>query len=365
MQSDICQSAEVEKVAINSNGVTYMKGYLQHAITFEKNVYIWSQAMRDINKRVERLYSERARLEAIKTATTRSLASLNNSNDALQKSKERDAVKYKKRSKTALIVMFVAMIILFGLGCGVGLLLINNPNTTLAVPKGAVIPILGIAFLVIGSLFTGIVPICLGVSIFSKNKSSSLENEARALSSRASQKRQEVLLKAQEDEAENDWIVNVIEESVISKEQDEIHKQLQIAQSNLNQIYGLNILPAKYRNLNAVATFYEYLATGRCNAIQGHGGIYDTYETERIQLAQLEQQVQMNATLSRMEDNQRMICQEMRQANQTLSGIRSHLSEIEKTNAEIAHNTAISAAADQQTAAAAQWMAWRTWANGY
>lgn len=338
-----------------------MKGYLRHAITFEKNVYIWSQAMRDINKRMERLYSERARLEAVKTTATKSLASLSNSNDTLQKNKVRDSAKYKKRSKTALTVMLVVMFILFGFGCGVGCLLINNPNTTFAIPKGSVIPILGLAFLFIGSLFTGLVPICLIISIYSKNKASNLEKE----SSKASQRRQEVLLKAQKDEAENDWIVNIIEESVINKEQDEIHRQLQIAQNNLDQIYGLNILPVKYRNLNAVATFYEYLATGRCNTIQGHGGIYDTYETERIQLAQLEQQVQMNTTLSRMEDNQRMICQEMRQANQTLLGIRRHLNEIEKTNAEIAQNTAVSAAADQQTAAAAQWMAWRTWSNGY
>lgn len=352
-------------MAINANSVSYMKGYLQHAITFEKNVYIWSQSMRDINKRVERLYDERARLETAKATVASSLASLNNSNAVLQRNKEQDAAKYKKRSKTALTVMIVAMIILFGFGCGVGLLLTSNPNTTLAIPKGAVIPILGIAFLLIGSLFTGIVPICVGISIYSKNKSSNLENEARSLASKASLKRQEMLLKAQEDEAENDWVVNVIEESVISKEQDEIHKQLQIAQSNLNQIYSLNVLPTKYRNLNAVATFYEYLVTGRCNTIQGHGGIYDTYEVERIQIEQLRQQMQMNATLSRMEDNQRMICQEMRQANQTLSGIKSHLSEIERSNEEIAKNTAISAAADRQTAEAAQWMAWRAWANGY
>ncbi len=352
-------------MALDTNTVSYMKGYLQHAITFEKNVYIWSQSMRDINKRVERLYDERARLETAKATAKSSLASLNNSNDVLQKNKERDAVRYKKRSKTALTVMLVTMIILFGLGCGVGFLLINIPNITLTIPKGTVIPVLGITFLLIGSLFTGIVPICIGISIFSKNKSSNLENEARALASKTSQKRQEILLKAQEDEAENDWVVNIIEESVINKEQDEIHKQLQIAQNNLNQIYSLNVLPLKYRNLNAVATFYEYLVTGRCNTIQGHGGIYDTYEVEKIQIEQLRQQIQMNATLGRMEDNQRMICQEIRQANQTLSGIKSHLSEIERTNEEIAHNTAISAAANQQTAEAAQWMAWRSWANGY
>lgn len=352
-------------MAIKINSISTMKDYLKHAITFEKNVYIWTQAMDDINKRMERLFDERARLEGVKETADGSLASLNARIDALRKSKERDAAKYKKRYKTALTVLFVIVTCLFLIGCGLGAKMISDPNTSLAIPRGAVMPVLGIAFVLIGSLFTGIAPVCLGISMHAKSKATNLENEARALASEASKRRQEELLRDQADKAENDWIVNVVEESVIKEKQDEIHRQLRIAQNNLDQIYSLNLLPMKYRNLNAVATFYEYLATGRCNTIQGHGGIYDTYETERIQLLQLEQQMQMNATLSRMEDYQRMICQEMRQANQTLSGIKGHLREIEKTNREISRNTAISAAADSQTAAAAQWMAWKTWANGY
>jgi len=138
-----------------------------------------------------------------------------------------------------------------------------------------------------------------------------------------------------------------------------IHSQLQIAQQNLSQLYAMNLLPEQYRNMNAVATMYEYLETGRCNTIAGHGGIYDTYETEKIQLAQLEQQVQMNQTLLRMEDGQRQICREIRQANSTLSDIRSSLSNIEFTNKQIADNTAISAAANKQTAEVARYMAWK------
>lgn len=346
-----------------------MKAYLQHAVVFEKNVYIWSHAMNEANARVQHLYSERKRLEALKNAAHGALSALKDSKPsddaAIKKQKESDALKYRAKAKISMIIAVITLLVLFGIGCGIGWQLLNDPSEPFHISKIIFIPVMGFVMMIIGALFTGVVPICILVFASSKAKSVNLQNELNSSSKEASLERQKSILEAQESEADNDWAVNVIEESVLNEKQEEIHTQLKIAQSNLHQIYSHNVLPAKYRNLNAVATLFEYLNTGRCNTIQGHGGIYDTYETERVQLAQLEQLVRMNRTLVRIEDNQRQICHEIRQANQTLSGIKSHLSEIEKTNAEIAHNTAISAAANQQTAAATQWLAWNAWANGY
>lgn len=307
-------------MAVNKNSVSYMKGYLKHAIEFEKYVYIWSQAMDEVNSRMRQIYSERRRLENTKATARNRLTSLEDTNERQRRYKESEAVRYRKNAKIALILGFV---------------------------------------------FIAILPICVGVYFFNKNKAICLEEEAKQFASKASARRQEMILQAQESEAENDWIVNNIEETVVNQRQEEIHNALIAAKNNLMQIYSENVLPQKYRTLTAVATLYEYLETGRCNTIQGHGGIYDTYEVESLHLAQLQQMVQMNRTLSRMEDNQRYICQELRQANRTLSSINASLNEIEKTNAEIAKNTAISAAANQQTAAATSWLAWRAWANGY
>lgn len=50
---------------------------------------------------------------------------------------------------------------------------------------------------------------------------------------------------------------------------------------DLNRHYSANVLPAKYRNLIAVGSMYEYLYTGRCTTIAGHGGMYDTFEHDR------------------------------------------------------------------------------------
>ena len=352
-------------MAVNKNSVSYMKDYLKHAVEFEKYVYIWSQAMDEANCRMKQIYNERKRLESTKATTKARLESLDETNERQRRYKESEAARYRRKSRNACITTVALLALLFLIGAGIGYSLLNDPDTTFAIPRGAVIPVLGLTVMIVGSLFTGILPICLGVFFSNKNKAAQFEKEAKQLASRSSSRREEILLQSQENEAENDWIENIIEESAVSQRQEEIHNALIAAKNNLLQIYSENVLPPEYRSLTAVATLYEYLETGRCNTIQGHGGIYDTYEVEKIHLAQLWQTVQMNERLSRIEDNQRYICQELRQANRTLSGIHASLSEIEKTNAEIAKNTAISAAANQQTAAAAQWIAWRAWANGY
>ena len=307
-------------MAINKNSVSYMKGYLKHALTFEKYVYIWSRAMDEVNARMKQIYSERRRLENLRASAQNQLASLEDANEQHRKNKESEAAQNRKYAKIALIS---------------------------------------------GLVMLPMLPIGLGIYSFFKSQAASLEEEAKQLTSKASAKRQEMILQAQESEASNDWIVNNIEEAVVGKRQEEIHNALNAAKKNLMQIYAENVLPQKYRTMNAVATMYEYLETGRCNIIQGHGGIYDTYEVEKVHLAQLEQMMQMNRTLEDIADSQRYICEELRQANRTLSGISTSLNEIEKTNEEIARNTAISAAANQQTAAAASWLSWRAWANGY
>lgn len=348
-------------MAVNTNSVSYMKEYLKHAITFEKNVYVWSNAMRKMNARVEDIYRERAMLESDKEKASQKLKSLKSTNEALLKKNKQDAVKYKKRTKVSMTVMIVSMIVFALLGCGIGAMILNDPGTTLLIPRAIVIPLFAIVMLVVGPLFTGVVPICLGIYIYSKNKASKAENEAKVLSSNEHLKQQESMLKDQIDKLELEWVDNVIRESIINQDQEEIKEQLKIAQRNLDQIYSMNVLTSdEYKNLTAVTTLYEYLETGVCDRINGSGGIYDTYRREKIELERLRLQCEMNET---MKDTKRMISREMQQVRETVQGFGDSLREISRTNAEIAQNTAISAAANQQTAEAARWLEWRT--RGY
>lgn len=48
----------------------------------------------------------------------------------------------------------------------------------------------------------------------------------------------------------------------------------------LDSYYKLGIIHPKYRNFIAISSIYEYLTTGRCKQLQGHGEAYDTFEYE-------------------------------------------------------------------------------------
>lgn len=331
-------------MAVNKSSVAYMKEYLKYAMEFEKYVYIWTRAMNEANSIKTQIYTDSQNIRAAQVASERRANTLSYSTEAERTRKEKEIEKHRKKSKKALIAL--AIFLALTIAC-------------CFVPKIEVV----LYFVLLFFMFE--LPICLIVFALNKSKCKKLKDEIAVNLNSNSERRQSLIMQSQAKQCEENLQSLALKESALSKRQEEIQTALMNAKKELRQIYSCNILPDKYRNLTAVVTLYEYLQTGRCNTIQGHGGIYDTYETERIHLAQLQQMVEINQRLSNIEDNQRYICQELRQVNNTLSHISSSLSEIEKTNARIAENTAISAAANQQTAAAAQWMAWNAWANGY
>lgn len=175
-------------MSIDKNSTSYMKDYLKYALEFEKYVYIWSKAMDDANSRMKQIYDERRRLNNTKRQARNQLVSLENVNDEQRQLKEREAVRYRKKAKNALII---------------------------------------------GLVFFSILPICLIARFFYKNKAENLEEEAKQLTDKNSLRRQIVMLQAKEDNAENDWIVNNVEEGTINKKQNEIRDALVAAQDNL------------------------------------------------------------------------------------------------------------------------------------
>lgn len=50
----------------------------------------------------------------------------------------------------------------------------------------------------------------------------------------------------------------------------------------LESYYELDIIYPKYRNLIAISSIYEYLMSGRCKQLEGHGEAYDTFDHETI-----------------------------------------------------------------------------------
>lgn len=47
-----------------------------------------------------------------------------------------------------------------------------------------------------------------------------------------------------------------------------------------NQLYSYDVIYPKYRDMVTLASFYEYLVSGRCHALEGADGVYNIYEFE-------------------------------------------------------------------------------------
>lgn len=353
-------------VSIDKNSVSYMKEYLKYAIEFEKYVYIWTNSMNKANEQMRAIYARRSELENVRASAQNSLKNMDSRYSGQQQYYSKEAARYKNKANISLAILIVDIILCLAGGAALAFygfyMRSIQEDYHLSVP---VILLLSALVSIIAFIFTFVGPICIGVYSSNKLKYKKYAEQANPSSVEGSRRRQEIILKERESRADNDWLVSVAEESVLSEKQEEISKALQAAKKNLTEIYAKNVLPMKYRSLSAVATLYEYLETGRCNTIEGHGGIYDTYETDLQRGLIIQTLTDIRDSMYRIEENQQLLYQELQQANRALSSINSSLSEIEKTNAEIAKNTAISAVANQQTAAAARWMAWNAWSKGY
>ena len=75
----------------------------------------------------------------------------------------------------------------------------------------------------------------------------------------------------------------------------------------LNTLYDLNVVYPKYRNHIAVATFLEYLQSGRCGELKGTYGAYNLYENECKQDLIINNLNKIVNTLEVVKNNQYMI----------------------------------------------------------
>ena len=123
--------------------------------------------------------------------------------------------------------------------------------------------------------------------------------------------------------------------------QDMITQSYQKATTALQKLYGKNLVAPKYHNFNAMASFYEYISTGRCLVMFGPDGVIDTYEDDvRIGI--------IIRTLSDIRDivadtnaKTGYLCDQARIANQQLAQVNSNLSAIKVSSAATAANTAM------------------------
>lgn len=315
-----------------------MSQYLEYVVEFEKYVWIWTNAMNTANNQLQMLYRKRNSLDNAVLQGINENKALNLRYAAQANIRKKDSKKFFKRAVLSVIGFIVIIMVLL-------VIFVLNKSGITKYTEAAYPLVWGGIFL----FFFGI----YNINRYFKNKQSISQMKKFDVNSAS-----EALVKNRKNQAELYRINSKEEELKIKEKQSEIFTALQDAKSSLRDIYAVNVLPERYRSFCAAATMLGYLQTGRCNAIQGHGGIYDTYEIDMQNRAIITTLEEIKNISLQIEANQQLLLSEMQQANRTLTNINQTVNRIDVTTKQIEKNTAISAAANQQTAAAASWIAW-------
>lgn len=115
-----------------------------------------------------------------------------------------------------------------------------------------------------------------------------------------------------------------------------LQSDLNSSQVTLKQLYDLNIIYKKYRNLIAITMFCEYLDSGLRTELEGTNGMYDLYEQQLMgkqiinelssvnkNLRTISYQIgRISRQLTGIQQNQLMLYEEVAKANSIASDIR-------------------------------------------
>lgn len=111
----------------------------------------------------------------------------------------------------------------------------------------------------------------------------------------------------------------------------------------LNQMYAIGIIHPKYRYLVAIASFYDYFDTGRCNTLVGPNGAYAIYE-EELRFQRIESRLEVIISkLDEIINNQQYLGELMRDANDTLHRIDQTNNRMMKSMNRISENAELTA----------------------
>lgn len=115
---------------------------------------------------------------------------------------------------------------------------------------------------------------------------------------------------------------------------DEIQKTEELLEKAIHcrhQLYDCGIIFMKYHNLVAISTFYEYLMSGRCTALEGTNGAYNIYEAEVRANTVIAQLSAVLESLEKIKENQFMIYQAIQSVNASLYRLEGTMTTMSKS----------------------------------
>lgn len=311
-----------------SDNVQLMKSYIFYAMTFERNVYMWNNALNKIN-------------EAINSNHHRKIGAMNNIetiNDDIDSFDDeyKEAIKAKNKS-------------------------IRN-NKRIIICASIIFSIILVACIIyyitskeIGALYTGgyiLFFFILIIVVDLKKYRSEIQFEKRYIKNHLNeQSKIDKLNQLRNKKQVQEKLVMDLsyKEVILIQDRDDIIKNLNEAKKILSNIYSKNILPSRYRNLVATCTLFQYLDTGRCTIIKGHGGIYDTFEYELQMKSIIYNLKEINMKLDTVISNQNRLYQEINIANSTLNSMERDFKVLRDNTDTIKKSSSVAAVAQQQT----------------
>lgn len=130
---------------------------------------------------------------------------------------------------------------------------------------------------------------------------------------------------------------------VLRKQQTDIEKQINTNSRLLEQLYDLNILHPKFRNMVAVITMLEYFEYGRCTTLQGPHGACSFYADEELHKRIISKLDVVIHKLDDIRQTQQYLYEAIQEANATAYRIYENSQRMLESNRQIAENTALTA----------------------
>ena len=108
----------------------------------------------------------------------------------------------------------------------------------------------------------------------------------------------------------------------------ETKNNINLVNTKLEKLYDLDIIFEKYRNLIAIASFYEYFSSSRVSKLEGRDGAYNLFESEIRQNIIIMQLDTINSNLNAIKQNQYILYEELNKINDSLNNINNYVSNI-------------------------------------
>ncbi|MBQ7897478.1 MAG: zinc ribbon domain-containing protein [Clostridia bacterium] len=160
--------------------------------------------------------------------------------------------------------------------------------------------------------------------------------------SKKNNKRQEAYLK----EIENDNARVEKEKKQIlalQTQQDELRAEITNIEAIMNELYSINVIYPKYREMVPIITMWEYFDSRRCSELFGPNGAYNLYESESRQDIIISNLNKALTMLAQIRDNQYALYEAIQESNDIAERVYRQNESMLESSKNIERNSEIAA----------------------